>query len=70
MVKCMRHADYQQTLKGKTNDELAFIIRDAAEAARVNPTGCNVGYYLDEVHYAAAEMRSRNDRIRSRFARN
>lgn len=43
-----------------SKDSLAFIINDASEAARLG-RDCNhsVGKYLDQVHYAAAELARR-----------
>ena len=59
MKKTMDHAGYQTNLKHKSFDELAFIIKDAREAENANPNGINSGYYADEVHYASAEIRRR-----------
>jgi hypothetical protein len=59
MPKQMDHAAYQKAMKRKSVPELQFIIRDAGEAAAINPEGENNGYYLDEVSYAAAELRRR-----------
>lgn len=59
-MKVMNHGEYQRKLRHKTPQELQFIIADAGEAANVNPTNANVGFYLDEVLYAAAELRRRN----------
>jgi len=58
-MKTMNHNEYPKRLRNKTEADLRFIIADATEAVRANPTGENVGYYLDEVHYAAAELRRR-----------
>ena len=59
MAKIMDHSRYAKAMRAKSDEQLRFIINDAAEAARVNPQGENAGYYLDEVHYAAAELRRR-----------
>ena len=58
-MKTMNHKEYPQRLRSKSEAELRFIIRDAQEAQRVNPTNPNNGYYADEVLYAAAELRRR-----------
>ncbi len=58
-MKAMNHAEYPRELRRKTEAELRFTVKDAKEAAEVNPTGENVGYYLDEVCYASAELRRR-----------
>lgn len=59
--KIMNHGEYQKNLKSKTFAELMFIVKDAREAAHnAQQMGCpNEGYYLDEIHYASAEMRKR-----------
>lgn len=58
-MKAMNHAEYQKGLKGKTVAELRFLAKDAREAMEAMPNGENAGYYADEVHYAAMELRSR-----------
>lgn len=55
----MNHADYPKLCRTKTDAELRFIIADAQEAQRVNPSNPNNSYYADEVCYAAAELRRR-----------
>jgi len=59
MPKTMEHGAYQRRLKSKTTSELQYIAKDANEAATVNPSGENAGYYADEVHYALAELKRR-----------
>lgn len=61
MPKTMNHAAYQRGLRSKSEAELRFIIADAGEAARINPSGENHGYYADEVHYAAMELKRREN---------
>jgi len=56
------HAAYAKSLRTKTEAELRYIIKDAGEAAAANPTGHKAGYYQDEVHYAAAELRRRESK--------
>jgi hypothetical protein len=58
-MKIMNHAEYQKLMKTKSIAELMYIIKDASEAASSNPDNKNCGYYLDEVHYASAELRRR-----------
>lgn len=62
--KIMNHSEYQKNLKSKTFAELMFIKDDAFRAAmNAKDIGClNEGYYLDEVHYAIAEMRRRQNK--------
>jgi len=58
-AKKMDHAAYQRGLKRKSIDQLRFIIQDAREASEANPEGENAGYYIDEMHYAYAELQRR-----------
>ncbi len=61
-MKIMDHSAYQKKLRNKarySKNALFFIIKDAGEAEKANPLGENAGYYMDEVHYAAAELRRR-----------
>ena len=62
MTKTMNHGAYQKSLKGKTHAELRYIIKDAGHARDAMPEGPNAGYYADEVHYAAMELTSRQER--------
>ena len=55
----MNHAEYQKNMKNKSVPELMYIIKDATEAMNLNPDNPKNGYYQDEVHYAAAELRKR-----------
>jgi len=59
------HAAYQAKVKTKTVAELRYIIADARAAIDANPNGPKAGYYGDEIHYAAMELR---DRERREFA--
>lgn len=58
-TKHMDHAGYQRGLRSKSVESLRYVIADAAEAIKANPTNPNNGYYQDEIHYAAAELRRR-----------
>jgi hypothetical protein len=57
----INHGEYQESLKSKSYHELLFIIKDAQEAAAAFPDGYKVGYYLDEVNYAAMELHKRRN---------
>lgn len=59
MSKIMRHAEYQERLRGLPNRALRFIIQDAQEAIQAMPDGPNAGYYADEVNYAGMELQRR-----------
>lgn len=59
MAKKMNHTAYPKSLRRKSIDQLRFIIQDAREASEANPEGENAGYYIDEMHYAYAELHRR-----------
>jgi hypothetical protein len=59
MKKTMDHAAYKRSMKQKTEAELKYIMKDAFEAATAMPDGINAGYYMDEMHYADAELQRR-----------
>jgi hypothetical protein len=58
-MKTMNHTEYPRRLWQRSVEELRFIIKDATEAQRANPSNPNNGYYADEVLYAAAELSRR-----------
>ena len=58
-MKQIDHTDYPRSLKRKSVEALEFTLQDAREAIHANPHGENAGYYADEIHYAAAELRRR-----------
>lgn len=53
------HTVYQRKVRTMTDESLRFVIKDATEAIQANPDGHKAGYYLDEIHYCAAELRRR-----------
>lgn len=54
------HAEYQEKLKNKTDDQLEFIIKDAQAAIKANPDAPkSQGYYQDEINYARMELNKR-----------
>jgi hypothetical protein len=55
---------YRERLKTKSEAELKYIIQDAGEAAGAMPDGPKVGYYQDEVHEAARELKKRKEAAR------
>lgn len=63
MNKEMRHAEYQKKLKKLPLESLHFIIKDSKEAMGIWPDNPNNGYYQDEIHYAAMELRRRGEDI-------
>jgi hypothetical protein len=59
MTENINHTTYPKTLKAKSIESLRYIIQDCREALAANPAGHKAGYYQDEIHYAAAELRRR-----------
>jgi hypothetical protein len=60
-MKKMDHAAYPKKCRGLSDLVLRFIIKDANEALMAMPNGENAGYYADEIHYAAMELKIRQD---------
>ena len=60
MNKVMDHSKYQKRLKSLSIEQLRFIVKDAGEAMKANPSNPNNGYYADEVCYAGMELIRRN----------
>jgi hypothetical protein len=58
-MKQMDHAAYQRKCRGLPEASLRYILKDAKEAIDAQPFGENAGYYADEIHYAAMELRRR-----------
>jgi hypothetical protein len=57
-------SEYRERLKTKTRAELEYIIKDAREALEALPGSPKAGYYQDEIHEAARELRSRKEEAR------
>ena len=59
-IKSMNHRQYIKDCKRKTESELRYTIKDCQQAIEAgkdfNPT---CGYYADEIHYCAAELKRR-----------
>jgi hypothetical protein len=58
----INHAEYQRQIKTKSTIELHFIIKDCKEAIVAIPDGPKAGYYADEIHYCAMELRARQSK--------
>ena len=60
ITKRMNHNECPIVMKSKTDSELRYIIEDCKEVIRLqsdfNP---NIGFYEDEIHYAAMELTRR-----------
>ena len=60
--KVMDHVAYPKSLRRKCLESLRFIIEDCRESIRVNPTNPNNEFYQDEINYALAEIKRREDK--------
>lgn len=62
-TKVMDHAEYQARVKKMDYAALKHVIADCRAVLEIWPDHPNGGYYWDEIHYCAAELK-RRDRIR------
>jgi len=60
-TKFMDHAEYPESLKTKSFEELYFIAKDARATLKANPNGDNAGYYQDEINYVCNEINRRRN---------
>jgi hypothetical protein len=44
-------------------ESLLYIIKDCQETLSINPDCEKAGYYADEIHYCAMELKRRRNRI-------
>jgi hypothetical protein len=58
--KYMDHNLYSKALVNLSKAALRYSLKDAREARDAMPEGINNGFYADEVHYIAAELRRRD----------
>ena len=58
----INHATYQAKVKTMSVEALRFTIADARAAIVAMPDGPKAGYYIDEIHYCAMELRARERR--------
>ena len=59
----MDHTAYQKQCKTMSIESLWYVMDDCREAIKINPTGDNVGYYQDEIHYCAMELMRRKKNV-------
>jgi len=57
----INHSEYQAKVKTMTDAELLYTMQDARAAIDAMPYGHKAGYYADEIHYCAAELRRRTN---------
>lgn len=55
----INHAEYQKRVRHYTVPMLQYTIKECQEAIEAMPNGHKAGYYADEIHYCAAEIRRR-----------
>jgi hypothetical protein len=58
----MNHAQYQKSLKTKSDESLLFIIKDCREALTANPNNPKANHYSDEICYCSMELSKRLDK--------
>ena len=58
-MKNMNHGEYQKQVKTQSTKSLVYTIQDCKEAIAAWPSSDNAGYYADEIHYCAAELKRR-----------
>lgn len=58
----LNHVEYQKKVRRMDLDSLRWTIKDCQEAIAAMPNGHKAGYYADEIHYCAAEIRRRKAR--------
>lgn len=59
--KAMSHKKHMKKVKGMTEGELEYVIKDAGEAIAANPTNPKNEHYLDEIFYCRGELQRRRD---------
>jgi hypothetical protein len=55
----MDHDFYQKKVRTMDDSALRFVIQDCAAALEAWPDQPNAGYYADEIHYCAMELKRR-----------
>lgn len=55
------HTEYPRRLRSRSVAELRYTIADCKTAIAANPENPKCGYYADEIHYCAAELRRRGE---------
>ena len=55
------HKSYQEHVRKMTVISLRWTIKDCKNAIAAMPDGHKAGYYADEIHYCAMELKRRQD---------
>ena len=56
------HTKTMRRFNGVSNDTLCYIILDCKRAIAAVPDNPKAGQYMDEIHYAGMELKSRGAR--------
>ena len=59
IIENIDHGRYQARIREWTEAQLRWAIKDCTQAIAAIPDGPKTGYYADEIHYCAAELRRR-----------
>lgn len=65
-MKTMQWAIYEERIKRLPSVALRFIRKDAQGVIDAMPGGINAGYYADEMHICASELRKRAQKMVNR----
>jgi len=55
----INHSEYQEKIKDYSIEQLRFVIQDCKGALAAMPNSPKAGYYQDEIHYCAMELKKR-----------
>ena len=55
------HSEYMSKVKTMSTDSLRYVIKDCREAIEATPENPKCEQYMDEIHYCATELRSRDE---------
>lgn len=58
----INHKEYQNRTRKMTVASLLWTIKDCKEAITAMPDGHKAGYYADEIHYCAMELKRRQEK--------
>lgn len=58
----MNFAEYEKMARKMETSSLQYVIQDCQKALEAMPDNPKAGYYMDEIHICAAELRRRQNR--------
>ena len=59
MLNQIDHAEYPKSLVDRSISSLRYTIKDCQNAMAAMPDNPKCGYYADEIHYCAMEIKRR-----------